>query len=360
VPHCIVTGSGGLIGSEAVRRFASAGFDVVGIDNDMRGYFFGSEASTARTTAALERRYPNFTSSDTDVRDAAAVDRIFESAGSDITLVIHAAAQPSHDWAAREPVTDFAVNALGTLNLLEATRSHCPDATFIFTSTNKVYGDTPNSLPLVELDTRFEVEPSHPFAEHGIDETMSIDQSTHSLFGVSKAAADLLVQEYGRYFGLRTGIFRGGCLTGSDHAAAELHGFLGYLMKCTVIGRPYRIFGYNGKQVRDNIHASDLVNAFVCFHEAPRIGEVYNIGGGRYSNVSLIEAIELCEKLSGQKLAVTYVNDNRVGDHMWYVSDIRKFSSHYPEWRLTADVPQILSEMLDVNGSRWLAEAAIS
>lgn len=257
---------------------------------------------------------------------------------------MHTAAQPSHDWAAREPHTDFGVNAIGTLNLLESTRKHCPDAVFVFTSTNKVYGDTPNRLPLVELDTRYELEPSHPYYP-GIDETMSIDQTKHSLFGVSKAAADLMVQEYGRYFGMKTVCFRGGCLTGPAHAGTELHGFLAYLMKCTVTGQPYRVFGYKGKQVRDNIHSFDLVNAFWEFFKAPRSGEVYNIGGSRHSNCSMLQAIAECEKISGKKLSWTYVEDNRIGDHIWWISDVRKFQRHYPAWRYKYNLDGILREI---------------
>ena len=248
------------------------------------------------------------------------------------------------NWAAREPHTDFGVNAVGTLNLLEAARAQCPEAAFVFTSTNKVYGDTPNRLPLVALEKRWEIEKSHPYWT-GIDETMSIDQTKHSLFGASKAAADLLVQEYGRYFGMRTVCFRGGCLTGPGHAGTELHGFLAYLMKCTVTGKPYRVFGYQGKQVRDNIHSHDLVEAIWQFFRAPRSGEVYNLGGSRHSNCSMLEAIELCQQISGRKLDWTYVEDNRSGDHIWWISDVRKFQKHYPEWRYRYDLCGILKEI---------------
>jgi CDP-paratose 2-epimerase len=333
------------------------GFDVVGIDNDMRRLFFGDEASTASKTSELCETLPSFRHVAIDIRDGAAVSRLFGQYTTDITLVVHTAAQPSHDWAATQPFVDFTVNALGTLHLLEATRRFCPHATFVFTSTNKVYGDRPNQLPLVELDTRWEVHPDHPFHADGIDESMSIDQSLHSLFGASKASADLLVQEYGRYFGMHTAVFRGGCLTGPGHAAAELHGFLGYLMKCAVTGRPYRVYGYKGKQVRDNIHSSDLVAAFDAFRCAPRCGEVYNIGGGRASNVSMIEAIELCQELTGARLDVTYVPENRVGDHIWYISDLGKFRRHYPDWGITRDVVSILEEIRDANADRWVSEA---
>jgi CDP-paratose 2-epimerase len=272
------------------------------------------------------------------------VEALFARLGTAVKVVIHTAAQPSHDWAARDPHTDFQVNALGTLNLLESTRRHCPDAVFIFTSTNKVYGDTPNGLPLIELETCYEIESSHPY-HAGIDETMSIDQTKHSLFGASKAAADLLVQEYGRYFGMKTVCFRGGCLTGPAHAGTELHGFLAYLMKCTVNGLPYRVFGYKGKQVRDNIHSYDLVNAFWEFFKAPRCGEVYNIGGGRHSCCSMLQAIEACEKISGRKLNWEYVHANRMGDHIWWISSVAKFQSHYPEWRYRYDLEGLIGEI---------------
>ena len=259
-------------------------------------------------------------------------------------VIVHTAAQPSHDWAAREPHTDFSVNAVGTLNLLEATRQHCPEAVFIFTSTNKVYGDTPNALPLRELERRWEIDPSHIY-HTGIDETMSIDQTKHSLFGASKVAADVLVQEYGRYFGMKTACFRGGCLTGPAHAGTELHGFLAYLMKCAATGRPYRVFGYKGKQVRDNIHSHDLVEALWQFSQAPRVAEVYNLGGSRHSNCSMLEAITLCEEISGKKLDWSYVEDNRIGDHIWWVSDVRKFQKHYPDWKYQFDLKAILQQI---------------
>jgi CDP-paratose 2-epimerase len=353
----LVTGSAGLIGSEAVDSCISRGYDVVGLDNDMRRQFFGDDASTAWQRSQLEARHGHrYRHHDVDIRDRDAVLRIVEACGRAITLVIHAAAQPSHDWAAREPFTDFGVNATGTLHLLEACRQSCPDAVFIFTSTNKVYGDTPNRLPLVEHDTRWDIDPAHAFAE-GIDEWMSIDQSTHSLFGASKVAADVLVQEYGRYFGMRTGVFRGGCLTGPQHSGTMLHGFLAYLMKCTVTGTPYRVLGYKGKQVRDNIHSADLVSAFHAFAEAPRGGEVYNIGGSRFSHCSMLEAIALCEEIAGRPLAWTYDEANRVGDHVWYVSNTGKFRSHYPSWVQRYDLRALLQDIHDRNVERWLATA---
>jgi CDP-paratose 2-epimerase len=347
----LVTGAAGLVGSESVRFFADKGFDVVGIDNDMRRYFFGDDASTIWRRRRLEREVNGYRHVEADIRDEAAIGRTFAQLGRSIAVVIHAAAQPSHDWAAREPVTDFTVNANGTLTLLEMTRRHAPDAAFIFTSTNKVYGDTPNRLPLVELDTRWAVDPSHPFSRHGIDETMPIDSTLHSLFGASKLAADVLVQEYGRYFGMKTVCFRGGCLTGPGHSGAELHGFLSYLVKCAVAGRPYTVFGYKGKQVRDNIHAFDLVNAFWHFSQAPRSGEVYNIGGGPASNCSMLEAIAIVDRLSGRRLAWTYRDENRQGDHIWWVSDIRKFEEHYPGWSLSYSLERLIEavyrEMID-------------
>src|SRR6266487_5133783 len=293
----LVTGSSGLIGSETCKHFAAEGFAVVGIDNDMRARFFGPEASTTETRLELEKSLRHYTHEFADIRDGEKIDAVFARHGGTIKLVVHTAAQPSHDWAAREPLTDFGINAVGTLNLLESTRRHCPEAVFLFTSTNKVYGDTPNRLPLVERESRWEIDPAHPYRE-GIDETMSVDQTKHSLFGASKVAADMLVQEYGRYFGMKTAVFRGGCLTGPAHAGAELHGFLAYLMKCTVTGEPYRVFGYKGKQVRDNIHSYDLVNAFWEFFKAPRVGEVYNIGGGRHCYCSMLQAIAACEEIS--------------------------------------------------------------
>lgn len=350
----VVTGSAGLIGSESCKRFHAEGMDVVGIDNDMRSYFFGDEASTTSTRKELEGELRNYRHESVDIRNAEAVESVFAKLGKAVEVVIHTAAQPSHDWAAREPHTDFGVNAVGTLNLLEAVRKHCPDAVFIFTSTNKVYGDTPNNLPLVETDTRWEIEEGHRYQE-GIDESMSIDQCKHSVFGASKVAADIMVQEYGRYFDMMSACFRGGCLTGPAHAGAELHGFLSYLMKCTVTGNPYRIFGYKGKQVRDNIHSHDLVDAFWNFYKSPRMGEVYNMGGSRHSNCSMLEAIQICEQLSGNKLDYTYEEDNRIGDHIWYVSDVRKFQEHYPNWSYKYDLNGILSEIYEATASNVAA-----
>lgn len=339
----LVTGSGGLIGSEAAKFFAEKGFEVVGIDNDMRSYFFGKEASTEWNRKKVEDKLKNqYTHYTADIRDNDAIAKIFKEHRFDI--IIHTAAQPSHDWAAREPFTDFSVNATGTLVMLENMRQHCPDAVFIFTSTNKVYGDTPNRLPLIELDKRWELPEDHHFYK-GIDETMSIDDTKHSIFGASKVAADIMVQEYGKYFGFKTAVFRGGCLTGPAHSGAELHGFLAYLIKCIYTGKKYTIFGYKGKQVRDNIHSHDLVNAFYHFYQNPRSGEVYNIGGARNSNISMLEAIDAIEKRLGKKANYELSTENRIGDHIWYVSDVSKFKSHYPDWDFEYDIDAILDDM---------------
>ncbi len=354
----VVTGSAGLIGAEAVACFAELGFDVVGLDNDMRQQFFGPDASTMPSRRRLETAYPmRYTHHDTDVRDLDAVRRVFRRHGRDVALVVHTAAQPSHDWAAREPLTDFSVNATGTLHLLEAAREFAPAAPFVFTSTNKVYGDTPNRLPLRELETRWEIDPAHPYA-HGVPEEMGIDQTRHSIFGASKVAADVMVQEYGRYFGMRTVCLRGGCLTGPHHAATELHGFLGYLMRCAVTGTPYTVYGHGGKQVRDNIHSADLTAAMYEFFRAPRVGEVYNLGGGRFSHCSMLEAIRLCEEITGRPLDWRYSPAARLGDHVWWVSDNRRFERHYPNWRLRHDVPAILREIYEANVERWQLVAA--
>jgi CDP-paratose 2-epimerase len=321
----------------------------------MRARFFGPSASTAHTTERLRRALgDSFQSLQVDIRDAEGIERIFAGCASSLELVIHTAAQPSHDWAASDPQTDFTVNANGTLNLLEATRRHAPSATFIFCSTNKVYGDLPNFLPLIDTGKRLELPEDHRYFR-GIDTSMSIDASTHSLFGVSKASADLLVQEYGRYFDMPTVCFRGGCLTGPNHAGAKLHGFLSYLMRCTMTGEPYTVFGYGGKQVRDNIHSADLVAAFEAFHRAPRPASVYNIGGGRASNCSMLEAIDLCEQIAGRELEWSLSDDNRIGDHRWWISDLEPFRRDYPDWKITYDVDAVLREIHDHNAELWLA-----
>lgn len=342
----IITGSAGLIGNETCRFFHNKGFKIIGIDNNMRSYFFGEGASTNWSREQLESNLENYIHCAIDIRSYSEIAEIFSEYSSDICLVVHTAAQPSHDWAAKEPFTDFGVNANGTINLLEATRLYCPQAVFIFTSTNKVYGDSPNYLPLIETETRWELDESHHFYRYGIDESMSIDNSKHSIFGASKVAADVMVQEYGKYFGMNTGIFRGGCLTGPAHSGAELHGFLAYLVLCAVNHKPYRIFGYKGKQVRDNIHSKDLINAFWEFYQNPKQGEVYNMGGSRFANISMLEAIKMIEKLAGYKLSYTLLNEPRSGDHKWYVSDVRKFQTHYTNWKFEYNMERTLGEMI--------------
>jgi CDP-paratose 2-epimerase len=343
----IVTGSAGLVGAETVRLLAAEGLEIIGIDNDMRAVFFGPGASTAAAGRELQRTVKAYRHVAADIRSMEAIEPLFAEHAGSIAAIVHTAGQPSHDWAARDPHMDFSVNANGTLNLLELTRRHCPEVPFVFTSTNKVYGDTPNRLPLVERESRWELDPAHPWAEHGIDEGMSIDSCLHSLFGASKVAADVLVQEYGRYFGMKTASFRCGCITGPDHAGAKLHGFLAYLARCAVSGEPYTVLGYKGKQVRDNIHAADLAAAFLHFIRAPRSGEVYNMGGSRYSNCSMLEAIRACERLTGRPMNWSYAEDNRIGDHIWWISDVRRFQSHYPDWRYRYDLDSLLGEIVE-------------
>ena len=348
----LITGSAGLIGSESVAFFSKKFDLIIGIDNNLRQYFFGAESSTEWNKNRLTDEFSNYRHYNADIRNVEELAPIFEEYGTDIKMVIHTAAQPSHDWAAKEPFTDFTVNANGTLNMLELTRQNCPEAVFIFTSTNKVYGDNPNFLPLIEMETRWEIDENHAYFKNGIDENLSIDHTKHSLFGASKVAADVLVQEYGRYFGMKTGVFRGGCLTGPNHSGAQLHGFLSYLMKCAITHNHYTIFGYKGKQVRDNIHSYDLVNMFWHFYQNPRSGEVYNAGGGRYANCSMIEAIEICETISGNKMQYSYSDANRIGDHIWYVSDLSKFKDHYPGWNWTYDLTATLGQIHDSMLSR--------
>jgi len=348
----VVTGSAGLVGAEAVRFFADKGLEVIGIDNDMRAYYFGLEASTDWSLKRLLEQIPSYHHESIDIRDLEALGTVFQRYGSAIDLILHTAAQPSHDWAAKEPLTDFAVNANGTLNLLDLARRYCPDSVFIFTSTNKVYGDSPNHLPLEELGTRWEIARDHPYFENGIDESMSIDRTLHSLFGTSKTAADLLVQEYGRYFDMKTVCFRGGCMTGPGHSGAQLHGFLAYLAKCALAGQQYTVFGYKGKQVRDNIHSYDLVSAFWSVFQAPRVAEVYNIGGGRHANCSILEAISMTEAITGRELNWTYSDSNRTGDHMWWVSDISRFQTHYPQWTLDYGITEIMQAVIEGQAQR--------
>lgn len=339
----LVTGSAGLIGSEAVEFFDRLDFDVHGLDNNMREDFFGPGGDTRWNRQRLEATCRRYTHHDVDIRDRAAIEELFRR--HELDLVIHAAAQPSHDLAASRPFDDFDVNATGTLNLLEACRRHAPDAVFITVSTNKVYGDTPNHVPLVELDTRWDY--ADPAMAEGIDETMSIDRCLHSLFGASKVAADVLTQEYGRYFGLRTGTFRGGCLTGPHHSGVELHGFLSYLVHTALREGPYTIFGYKGKQVRDQIHSADVIASFWAFAQNPRPGEVYNLGGGKANAASLLECVELIAEASGGKRPLlTYDDTNRVGDHICYYTDMRRFRSHFPEWEQRYSLDEIVEEMV--------------
>jgi CDP-paratose 2-epimerase len=354
MPTAIVTGAGGLVGAECVREFIRVGYDVFGIDNDMRGRYFGPQASTQPVIDDLAATLPGYRHLSIDVRDETAVDAVFADAATGaLELIVHAAAQPSHDWAASDPRTDFGVNAVGTMNLLEAARRHAASATFVFMSTNKVYGDLPNGLPLVELETRLEIDPSHPYA-HGVDDSMSIDRSMHSLFGVSKASADLMVQEYGRYFGMPTVCFRAGCLTGPAHAGARLHGFLSYLMRCAATGEPYTVRGHGGKQVRDNLHSADVVAALMAFHADPEPGAVFNLGGGRDSNCSILEAIDECEQITGRPLDWQLDPVARKGDHKWWISDLRPFQSRYPTWSVRHGTAAILREIYERNAGHWL------
>ncbi len=346
--NVLVTGSSGLIGSEAVKYYDERGHRVIGVDNNLRREFFGPKGDTLWNLERLRATTRDFRHCELDIRDRDGVFRLFRD--ESIDLVIHCAAQPSHDRAAAIPFLDFEVNATGTLNLLEATRQHAPDAVFIHVSTNKVYGDAPNELPLVETDTRWEY--ARPEDYHGISEQCRIDQTTHSLFGASKTAADVLAQEYGRYFGLRTGIFRGGCLTGPSHSGVELHGFLSYLVHVAVTGKPYTIFGYKGKQVRDQIHSEDVIAAFQAFAENPRPGEVYNLGGGRDNAASVLECIQLIEEIGGYRLDHAYDEQNRIGDHICYISDLRKLRSHYPAWSITRPLRGIIAEMIEAEEAR--------
>ena len=359
-PIAIVTGSGGLIGSQAVKFLHDKGFKVIGIDNDMRSYFFGKDSSTIPNNEALLKDYPRYESHNLDIRDFEEMNALFKHHSDDIEIIVHTAAQPSHDWAANEPLTDFSINATGTINLLESTRLNCPKATFIFTSTNKVYGDTPNFLHLKEYDTRYDyfVDCFGKPIKASIDETMSIDQCKHSVFGASKVAADIMCQEYARYWDMNIGIFRGGCLTGPDHAGAELHGFLSYLIKCMVTGKPYTIFGYKGKQVRDNIHSWDLVNMFWHYHQNPKPGAVYNAGGGRDNSTSILEAIYKVNNLRIEDNLQPWDNytvsdQARIGDHQWYISDLSKFKKDYPEWDITISLDETIKQIYEAESKKY-------
>jgi len=338
----LVTGSSGLIGSEAVEHFDQQGHEVVGVDNNMRKVFFGPAGDTLWNLERLKAVTKRFTPAALDIRDRAGIEELFQTHRFD--LIVHCAAQPSHDKARDIPLLDFEVNALGTVNLLEATRQHSPEAVFVFLSTNKVYGDAPNEIPLKELEKRYDYARPEDFA--GVRESCRIDQTMHSLFGASKAAADLVAQEYGRYFKMKVGIFRGGCLTGPSHSGVELHGFLSYLVKVTLSGGKYSVFGYKGKQVRDNIHSHDVVRAIEEFAANPRPGEVYNLGGGRGNSISMLEAIERIEHMTGRKLDWRYVDEARKGDHICYISNLGKFQSHYPKWKVTRGLETILEEII--------------
>jgi CDP-paratose 2-epimerase len=337
----LVTGSAGLIGSEVAAYFAEAGWEVHGVDNNARATFFGPAGDTTWNRRRMEAQLPAFRFQELDIRDRPAVAEVVEAIAPD--AIVHAAAQPSHDLAARIPFADFDTNAVGTLNVLEATRQVAPDAVFVHLSTNKVYGDAPNEVPLIERPTRWDYARAED--RDGIDETMRVDQSKHSLFGASKLASDVMVQEYGRYFGLATGCLRGGCLTGPNHSGVELHGFLSYLMKCTITGQPYRIYGYKGKQVRDNIHSVDVARFIERFIDAPRPGEVYNIGGGRDNSCSILEAFAIAEEVTGRAAVYEYSDEARAGDHICYISDLAKAKAHYPGWAITRDLPAIFEEI---------------
>ena len=348
----IITGSTGLIGSSASYYFLNNGIKVLGIDNDLRSYFFGKNGSNKWKETILKKNKLYF-HHNVDIRNKDKIFQIFKDNKNKIKAIIHTAAQPSHDWAAKEPFTDFHVNATGTLNLLEAFRKYCPHASFLFTSTNKVYGDTPNFLPLEEKKLRYEIKKNHKYFKKGIDEKMSIDHTTHSLFGASKASADMLVQEYGRYFNLKTACFRGGCLTGENHTGAQLHGFLSFLVKTIVNNKKYSIFGYKGKQVRDNIHSFDVVRAFKAFIAKPKIGgNVYNIGGGRKNSCSVLEAIDLIEQISNKKSKYKILPKNRIGDHMWWISDNSKFKKDFPSWKIKITLKKSLEQMVDFEMSK--------
>jgi len=342
----LITGSCGLVGSESVDFFSNKGFEIIGIDNNLRQHFFGKDASVIWQKKNLTKTYKKYKHFNTDIRNYNGLKKIFKKFKKNIKIIIHCAAQPSHDYGKNFPVIDFNVNATGTLNLLELTKIYCPNANFIFMSTNKVYGDNPNKLNIIEKSKRWELKENNKYYR-GIDENFSIDDCTHSFFGVSKTYADLIVQEYGKNIGLNTVCFRGGCITGPNHSGAKLHGFLSYLVKSSLSKKKYSIIGYKGKQVRDNIHSYDLVNCFWEFYKKPRKGVIYNIGGGRYSNCSITEALEMVEKLCNIKIKKEYINKSRVGDHIWYISDLRKFKKDYPNWKQKYNTKKIIEELID-------------
>ncbi|MDA7831912.1 NAD-dependent epimerase/dehydratase family protein [Candidatus Pelagibacter sp.] len=344
----LITGSAGLVGSEAVKFFCDKGFDVVGIDNNLRKFFFGKDGSTSWVKKKLKRDYKNFYNYNTDIRNFNSLEKIFRKYSKKISIIIHCAAQPSHDYGKNYPTIDFNINATGTLNLLELTKKFCPESCFIFMSTNKVYGDNPNNLELYETKSRFELEKKNKYYK-GINEGFSIDNCIHSFFGVSKTYADLIVQEYGRNVGLKTVSFRGGCITGPNHSGAKLHGFLSYLIKSCILEKKYTLIGYNGKQVRDNLHSNDLINCFWEYYKKPSRGEIYNIGGGRYSNCSILEALNLVEQKCNIKIKKKIIKSPRMGDHIWYISDTAKFRSHYPEWKQKYNTEKIIEELIDTH-----------
>jgi CDP-paratose 2-epimerase len=339
----LVTGSCGLIGSEVSLHLARHGFRVSGIDNNQRAVFFGPEGDTSWSLERLRASIPGYTHLDMDIRDRSGMLRLVNELRPQV--IVHTAAQPSHDRAAAIPFDDFDTNATGTLNLLEAARRACPESPFVHMSTNKVYGDLPNTIRLRELETRWDYD--DPNFENGIPETFSIDHSKHSLFGASKVAADIMVQEYGRYFGMPTCCLRGGCLTGPNHSGVELHGFLSYLVRCNLEDREYKVYGYKGKQVRDNIHSEDVANFMLAFCDAPRCGEVYNLGGGKENSCSILEAFATVEELTGNPQRYTYIDQNRIGDHICYYSDLRKMKEHYPGWEITRPLPAVFREIVD-------------
>lgn len=347
----LVTGSSGLIGSEAVTFFDAQGHEVVGVDNNMRKVFFGEQGDTTWNLKRLQQNTNNFTHNDLDIRNREDVFKFF--AANRFDAIIHCAAQPSHDKARDIALMDFDVNAVGTVNLLEATRQNFPESPFIQVSTNKVYGDSPNELPMTELETRWDYADEKDY--NGITEECRIDRTLHSLFGASKTAGDVMAQEYGRYFNMPVGIFRGGCLTGPSHSGVELHGFLSYLVKQIVSGGHYTIFGYKGKQVRDQIHSFDVIRAFEEFIKAPRAGEVYNLGGGRENSASILECIKMVEDMTGKKLDYTYSDENRIGDHICYISDLSKLRSHYPNWDITKSLPTICEEIVTAQSEKAVA-----
>jgi len=342
----IITGSTGLVGSESVNFFSDKGFDVVGIDNNLRQFFFGKDGSTKWIKSKLLKRNKKFRNYNIDIRNTSGLEKIFRKYNKNIKLILHCAAQPSHDYGKNFPIIDFNINATGTLNLLELTKKFCSDAPFIFMSTNKVYGDNPNKLNFTEKKTRWELKTSDKYYS-GIDENFSIDNCTHSFFGVSKTYADLIVQEYGKNVGLKTVCFRSGCITGPNHSGAKLHGFLSYLVKLTLSKKKYSIIGYKGKQVRDNLHSYDLVNCFWHFFKKPRVGEIYNMGGGRYSNCSIIEALDIVENLTGFNINEQKIKTPRIGDHIWYISSLKKFKKHYPNWKQKYNTKKIIEELIE-------------